>query len=192
MKRRINILSLLFIVVCQTVSYAQQKDSLEMQYNYIDSAPQNADVYFKNEYLGKTPLYFIWKDSIFPGQLKVSAEGYTDHIETIHNAGLIKKFYSLVRIGTKKKSDLVIEDKNLHFEEPRKIFPIVISSLAAIGAGISAFHFKSLALENRDVYEQSGDPGALDKKKKYDIISGISLAVFQLGMGALIYFLLLE
>lgn len=192
MKRKSNILLLVLSLVFQAVVFAQQKDSLEVPYNYIDSSPQNADVYFNNEHLGRTPLFFTWKDSIFPGQLRVTAEGYTDHVETIHNAGLIKKFYSLVRIGTKKKSDLVIEGKNLHFEEPRKIFPIVISSLAAVGAGISAFHFKSLALENRDIYDQSGDPGALDKKKKYDIISGISLAVFQLGMGALIYFLLLE
>jgi len=192
MKRKNKILLLVIAVIFHTVIYAQQKDSLELPYNYVDSAPQNADIYFNNEHLGKTPLFFVWKDSIFPGQLKVSAEGYTTHIETIHSAGLIKRFYNLVKLGSKKDNDLVIDGKNPHFDEPRKIFPIVISSLAAIGAGVSAFHFKSLALENRDIHEQSGDPGALDKKKKYDIISGISLAVFQLGMGALIYFLLLE
>lgn len=163
-----------------------------MPYNYINSSPQNADVYFNNEHMGKTPLYFFWKDSVFPGQLKISAEGYANHIETIQDAASIKRKYSLVRLSGKRNTELVVEGKSPYFEKPRKIFPIVVSSLAAIGAGISAFHFKSLALENRDIYEQSGDQGALDKKRRYDIISGISLAVFQLGLGALIYFLLIE
>lgn len=176
----------------QTVSFSQQQDSLEIPYNYINSTPQNAEVYFNNEFIGNTPLFFTWKDSVFPGQIRVSLRGYSDHLETISSPERINKNYSLVWLKGSRKTDLVKEDKKPYFEKPRKMLPIVLSSLTAIGAGISAFHFKSLALDNRDVYESTGEVGALDRKKKYDIISGVSLALFQVGMGALIYFLLFE
>jgi len=191
LKRKNKIIILMFCLM-QTVSYSQQPDSLEMPYNYINSTPQNAEVYFNNEFIGNTPLFFTWKDSVFPGQIRVSLKGYSDHLETISSPERINKNYSLVWLKGSRKTDLVKEDKKPYFEKPRKMFPIVLSSLTAIGAGISAFHFKSLALDSRDVYESTGDPGALDRKKKYDIISGVSLALFQVGLGALIYFLLFE
>ena len=51
-----------------------------------------------------------------------------------------------------------------------------------------AYYFKSLAVQKKDDYDMTGDPGILDKKKKYDIIGGVSLAVFQAGLFSLIYF----
>jgi hypothetical protein len=190
--KKINKIIILIFCLFQAVSSGQQPDSPEMPYNYINSTPQNAEVYFNNEYIGNTPLFFTWKDSVFPGQIRVSLKGYSDHSETIYSPELINKNYSLVWLKGSRKTGIVTEDKKPYFEKPRKLFPIVLSSLTAVGAGISAFHFKSLALENRDVYDATGDLAALDRKKKYDIISGVSLALFQVGLGALIYFLLLE
>jgi hypothetical protein len=49
-----------------------------------------------------------------------------------------------------------------------------------------------LSNDKYDEYQNTGDASLLDKKRKYDIISGISLAVFQIGLAGLVYFLIIE
>lgn len=171
---------------------AQSADSLRLDYNCINSAPQNAEVYIDDDLIGNTPLYFIWGDSAFPKQIKLSLKGYADFIEQVVNPAQMKKTYTLIPFkGTVTKSQ-VRENKNLYFDKPRKIIPIIASSLFALTAGASAYHFKSLAIDNRVIYELTGDQEALDNEKKYDLISGISVIVFQAGLVALIYFLLID
>ena len=167
-------------------------DSLKIDYNYINSVPQNAEVYINNRLIGNTPLHFKWGDSLFPKQMKIKLKGFADYFESINDYILINKTINLIPVKGSVKLNLVKEDKSTYFDEPRKVIPIVISSLVTAGAGLSAYYFKSLAIENRDFYEDFGDQSALDRKKKYDVISGVSLAVFQLGLGVLVYFLLID
>jgi hypothetical protein len=49
----------------------------------------------------------------------------------------------------------------------------------------------TLANDNYDEYLKTGDRSKLDKTKRYDLFSGISLAAFQAGLAGLIYFLLI-
>jgi hypothetical protein len=192
LKRKINIIAVLFILIGSQVLYAQLNDSLRIDYNYINTIPQNAEVYINDEYIGSTPKFFTWQDSVFPKQLKIKFEGYADYTETVYDASMMNKSYTLIPLTGSRKINLVKEDKATYFNKPRKVVPIVISSLITAGAGAMAYYFKSLAIENRDHYDEFGDTESLDRKKKYDVISGVSLAAFQLGLGALVYFLFID
>lgn len=188
-----NKILFIFLVCWFTASAdAQTADSLRLDYNYFNSVPQNAQIYLNDEFIGNTPLFFNWGDSVFPKQVKITLNGYTDIVENVDNTARISKLYTMIPLKGTRKSDQVSEDKQLYFENPRKLFPVVISSLFTLGAGASAYYFKSLAIDNRDEYNITGDPAALDRKKKYDLLSGISIVVFQAGLGALIYFLLID
>lgn len=167
-------------------------DSLKINYNYINSQPQNADIYINDEHIGGTPRFFMWSDSVFPKQLKIKMKGYADYIETVNDASLLNKTYSLVPLSGTKLPNLVKEDKSTHFHAPRKVVPIVLTGLVTAGAGFAAFYYKSLAIDNRDHYNEFNDQESLDKKKKFDIISGVSIALFQVGFASLMYFLFID
>jgi hypothetical protein len=192
LKRKIKILPFFLLLACPKIIFGQGSDSLKIDYNYVNSSPQNAEVYINSELTGSTPLHFKWADSLFPKQMKIKLKGFADYFENITGYTLINKTVSLIPVGNYSKVNPVKEDKASYFGRPRKVVPIVISSLFAAGAGLCAYYFKSLAIENRDFYEDFGDQSSLDRKKKYDIISGVSLAVFQLGLGVLVYFLFID
>lgn len=175
-----------------TLSSADVHDSLNIDYNYINSIPQNAEIYINDELIGNTPQFFMWSDSVFPKQVKVKMKGYAEYSETVNDAVQLKKTYTLVSLSGSRLPVLVKQDRSPHFHAPRKIAPIVLSGLVTAGAGFAAFWYKSLAIENRDHYNEFNDQESLDKKKKYDIISGVSIAAFQLGFGALMYFLFID
>jgi hypothetical protein len=192
LKLRTEIFFCFLALLCAVSIPAQTADSLRLNYNYINSVPQNAFIFINNGFIGNTPLYFFWSDSTYPKQVKISSKGYADIIELVDSSAVINKTFTLIPLNGTHKLNLVSEEKQLYFEKPRKIIPIIGSALISLGAGASAYHFKSLAIDNRDNYEVTGDPEALDKKKKYDLLSGISIVVFQAGLGALIYFLLID
>lgn len=192
MIRKIKIIITLAVILSGYNLLSQEVDSLRINYNYLNSIPQNAEVYVNDELMGNTPLFFQWKDSTTPKTITVKLKGYSDYTEHMPGNQLINTTFKLIPLKGTGLINPVKEDKATYFNKPRKVVPIVLSSIVAAGAGFSAFYFKSLAIDNRDYYDQYGDPAALDKKKKYDIISGVSLALFQVGLGALFYFLFID
>jgi hypothetical protein len=194
MKILLYILFPFAVILCLSFSaLAQQNDNLTIPYYVIDSNPQNADVYINNDYAGKTPFRILLNDSAdVPVRLKL--KGYLDFSFSISsNENTKYKLVNLLSTGIKKVSaNLVSEDNGHYFNKRKKIIPITLSALFTAGAGISAYYFKSLAIDNLDSYNNSGDASALDRKRKYDIISGVSLGLFQAGFSALLYFLLID
>jgi hypothetical protein len=173
-----------FLCTC----YAQQNDSLIIPYTTIDSRPQNAEVFLNGENVGETPFRILLKDST-EKQITLKKKGYYDFSLRISAAeGPAYKLIRLIPSGGVRPMSLVQEDKQHLFYKPGKIIPIALSVLVTIGAGISAYYFKSLAIENNDSFFTYGDPQAINRKKKYDRISGVSLGVFQLGLAAFLYF----
>ena len=196
LKRNIKILAFLILIVPFT-GYCQDSilvypDSVQIEYNFIDSSPQNASVFVNEEHIGNTPLFFVWKDSAFPKQLKISMKGFPEITETIQNSKLLKMKYSLNPISGKMINEIVKEDKEPYFKTKRKVVPIVLSSIITAGSGIAAFYFKSQASENQKNYDIYGDPAELDKKRNNNLLGGISIAMLQAGFGALMYFLFLD
>jgi hypothetical protein len=173
-----------FLCTC----YAQQNDSLIIPYTTIDSRPQNAEVFLNGGNVGETPFRILLKDST-EKQITLKKKGYFDFTFRISAAeGPVYKLISLVPSGGIKPLNLVQEDKPHLFYKPGKIIPIALSAIITIGSGISAYYFKSLAIENNDSFFTYGDTQAIERKKKYDRISGVSLGVFQLGLAAFLYF----
>jgi hypothetical protein len=192
LQRNNKILIFFLILFGTNWIFGQSNDSLRINYNYINSSPQNASVYIDGEHEGNTPLFFTWKDSIFPKQIKVTMMGYSDYTDVITNGALINKTYSLVPLKGTVKYNPVKEDKSTYFNKPRKVIPIVLSSILTVVGGVSAYYNKNKALDERDRYLLTGNPEALDKHKEYDVLAAVSLVVFQAGLGFLVYYLLID
>jgi PEGA domain-containing protein len=186
----------LSIVVMLTAlnSNAHPADSLAIPYNYINSIPQNAEVYYNDSLIGHTP-FRTYNRLTYPGLIKIKYKGYNDYTYALHvtDTLLNKTFYLVSSLNSRGYGEeLVTENKSSIFKKPRKILPIVAFSAASIGSAVSAYYFKRMANDKYDEYLQNGNQELLDKTKKYDLISGISLAVFQLGLVAVIYFLFID
>ncbi len=190
--KRLNKILICIILLIPFRFYGQEADSIKINYNFIDSNPQNVSVFVNEKYIGNTPLFFEWKDSTLPKTIKIELKGYSGQSENISSYQLINKKYILVSRGNLSIVNIINEDKQTYFNSPRKIVPIVISSIITAGGGIAAYYFKSLASDNQKLFDDFGDAGALDKKKKYDVLGGVSLVVFQAGLGVLLYYLLID
>jgi len=196
LKKNIKILIYL-LVLLPVLSYGQDSasvysDSVKIDYNFIDSYPQNASVFINDEHIGNTPLFFTWKDSTSPKQLRLNLKGFPEISEMIQSNKTLKMKYNLNPVNSKLINDIVKEDKEPYFKTKRKVVPIVLSSILTAGSGIAAFYFKSQASENQKNYDIYGDRAELDKKKDNNLLGGISIVAFQLGFGALMYFLFID
>lgn len=193
LKRKNKLWLLLLAVLFSTALQAQDStNALLMNYNYINSVPQNAAVYVNGSLAGYTPLYLMWSDSTRANEVSIMLEGFAAEKFTVDAGDKVNRSVSLNPTGKTKLLSQVKEGKSTYFAKPRKVVPIVLSSLVALGSGAAAFYYKKLASDNREKFELDGDQDALDKKGKYDVLSGVSLVVFQIGFGALMYYLFLD
>lgn len=191
LKRNFKIL-IFALLLSPLLLQAQEVDSALINYNFIDSYPQNADVFVNDELTGNTPLYFMWRDSTFPKTLKIKYKGFIEESETVNDIGILSKKFILKPTGSNLMKNPVKADKNTHFESKRKVFPVILSSLVTAGSGIAAFYFKSEASKNQKNYDIFGDPAELDKKRDNNLIGNLSIVALQLGFGALMYFLFID
>jgi hypothetical protein len=188
---------LLLLSIVSTLSFSQDKDSLTINYNLINSVPQDAGVYFNGNYIGNTPYRFIFgaSDSANGIDVVLKLKGYTDFSFKVTKDYLpLNKTVNLVYSGKKQSlhNDIVIENKSSQFKSPRKFVPIVISSVVAASGAILGYVFKTKANDFYDEYVETGDRSKLDETKKYDLYSALSLVAFQAGFTVLIYYLLIQ
>ncbi len=191
----LKIISVSFILF--TVLSAYSQDSLTINYSYINSIPQNAKVYLNDTLAGETPFRFTAEqtNTTKPLNIVIKLEGYIDYSISITSSELpLNKTITLVPINklSLKKEQTVIEDKNNYFKTPRKIVPIVVTSVISAGSGILSYYYKKLANERYDEYLATGNRDKFDDTKKYDLYSGIFLAAFQVALAGLLYFLLID
>ncbi len=177
--------------------YAQSGDSLKIDYNFINSVPQNAEVYLNDKLQGETPFRFTKEsvDTLNSVNITLKLKDYIDYSFTLNTSDMpVNKTINLVpknKLSLKEENN-VEENSVDYFKTPRKIVPIVVTSVVSAGSGVLSYYFKKLADDNYDEYLATGNRDKFDKTKKYDIYSGIFLAAFQVGFAALIYFLLLD
>jgi hypothetical protein len=194
------ILKILFLLLAGSIfrlNLYAQSDSLKIDYGFINSIPQNAEVYVNGRHWGETPFRFTKAsiDSLSSVNITIKLKDYIDYSFTLNVSEMpVNKTITLVpknKLSLKEESS-VEENTVNYFKTPRKIIPIVISSAVTAGSGILSYYFKKLADDNYDEYLATGNRDKFDKTKKYDIYSGVFLAAFQVGFAALIYFLLLD
>lgn len=189
---------IVLLILIGSLSFSQEKDSLTINYNLINSIPQDAGIYFNGNYMGNTPYRFMFSpaDSANGIAVVLKMKGYVDFSFKVNKEDQpLNKTINLISAGknsTVKDKKLVIENKSSLFKSPRKLVPIALSSLVAGSGAILGFVFKSKANDLYDEYVNTGNRSKLDDTKKYDLYSGLSLAAFQVGFTALIYFLLIK
>ena len=187
------IIILVSVIVFSFEVRAQAGDSLTIGYSYINSFPQNSHVFLGDSLIGFTPLYFIFNKDTKPGaDITIKYKGYMDYTFKTEGEEKINKTVTLYPIGKVTVQNPVHENKSQLFSRPRKVVPIVITSILTAGTGILSYYFKKLANDNSDQFDITGDQAALDRKKKYDLISGVSLGAFQVSFAGLLYFLFID
>lgn len=196
-----RIFQILLLVIAGNIfclnSFAQNGDSLKIDYNYINSVPQNAEVYLNDKLSGETPFRFPKQsvDTLNSVTVTLKLKGYIDYSFNLPASDMpVNKTINLVpKNKLTVKDDSKVEENTVNFfKTPRKIIPIVVTSVISAGSGVLSYYFKKLADENYDEYLATGNRDKFDKTKKYDVYSGVFLAAFQIGFAALIYFLLID
>ena len=199
MRKNKNFISGIVLLLCLAASgtYAQNEDSLTIDYNYINSIPQNAQVYLNDSLAGETPFRFInyTFDSLKGLKITIILKGYADYFFNVTEKDFpLNKTIELVPLNKLSliNNSPVRENDNDFFKSPRKVVPIVVTSAITAGSGVFSYYFKKLANENYDEYLATGNRKNFDRTKKYDLYSGLCLAAFQIGFAVLIYFLLID
>jgi hypothetical protein len=188
-KKTVNKYLFILYWIFPVLIFSQESDSLRIDYNYINSIPQNADLYINGIFAGQTPFHFKTDTTAALLNITIKLYGYAD-ISYIpgKDEKKINKTFKMIPVIKGIKNETVQKDISTSFKNPVKILPMFISSVITAGSAALAYYYKSLSIEKNDEYEQTGDPAALENKKKYDVIGGVSLIVFQLAFAALIYF----
>jgi len=165
----------------QTLLNPSQKDSLKlepdlwMKETLLNSSPQDAYVFYKDSLIGNTPLF------IQTGfrNLTLRKHGYDD-ISILSDNLTPGKIIMMNYNGQEKEKTFFQKD----------IFKILTAGIIVLG-GTTAY-FKLKADNKFEEYEFTGNSKLLDDTRKYDLISGISMAALQINFGLLLYYFLIE
>ncbi len=187
MKKLILFILLIFL----QVKLFSQEDSLEIKYNYINSIPQNAEVFINGEYNGNTPCRF-------PVDVKINSclikkDGYKDEQRSFSESReSISQTFVLIKKNNLANEKLVLSKSPFTLKPRRKIIPVILSSLITAGSIGLSYYFKDKANTHNELYTFSGDQSELDKVKKFDLYSGVFLGAFQVSFIGLIYFFMVD
>lgn len=140
----------------------------------LETIPSDVYVYSNDSLIGFTPI----KIPATIQEIKLSKPGYVQ---------------KEIKIEQKPLQIVQLEFNGIIKSEPfvkSTLFKVLTGSAIALGA-VTAY-FKLKADDKFDEYRFSGDRKFLDETNRYDTISGISLALFQINFGYIIYRILAE
>ena len=184
---------IIFIIfILQTECYAQQdtlimKDTIETDYYYFfNSNPFNANVLYKDSLIGITPLRFYSSEKL-GGNIVFKKTDFKDLTFDLKNYNFEKGIE--VNLDKIYNFNLVEKDRLSQFKTKRNYGLIIGTGLVTLLGGFSAVRFKNIANNSYDNYQITLNNSDLDKSNKYDIYSGIGLAVMQIAFIGFIYFL---
>lgn len=183
---RIIFICLTYLFLSQSLSFAQEgKDTLELPIKifFINSIPHNAEIYFNNRTIGLTPLR-IYSDSLLNKQLTLKKASYFD------TTFILKSNNLLIELRPEKnKEEIVKTNYHRYFKKQKNFVLIGGVTLLALGNGISSYLLKNKANDYYNEYINTLDRDFLDKSRKYDIYSGITLTLMQAGLAYAVYLL---
>jgi hypothetical protein len=155
-------------------------DDIHLRYNFkshvlLKSDPGDATVFAGDSLIGYTPLF------IHQGinRLRLEKNGYES------------KMISYSDIGPDKnvQLDFIGEIDNESFVD-KPLFKILAGSMFVLGA-VTAY-YKLEADDSFEEYGITGDQALLDRTERFDTISGITFAAFQINFAALLYLILVD
>lgn len=142
-------------------------------FRYLNTSPQDASVFVKDSLIGYTPL-FINSDI---KRIELKKGGYEEKKVIPKNLSLNKK--------TSLDFNGITPHKRFY---QRDIFKYLLGSIVVLGGATAYFKLKA---DNRfSEYQATGLKSKLDLTKKYDLISGLTMACLEINFGILIYYFL--
>jgi len=148
----------------------------------ITSDPGGAEIRFGDSTLGRTPMFAL----LPPGAVTLSAirAGCLDR-QFLVPAGLGSYHAVMTPVG----AAATLEDPLRGAVGGSSATLIVAGSVAVVSGALSAY-LKTRADNYYDDYRISGDGATLDRVRRYDLLSGITLGVTELSLGYFIMELL--
>ncbi len=189
---KIVLISGAFLLILNFKLQARDLDSIPEGYFYfINSSPFNAEVYYKDSLLGLTPVRFFSEIKI-EGNIILKKKGYEDFVFDMKQYNFEKGTEIILNSLFPKEEKIVIKNKNINLIEKRNLKGILASAIVSLTTGALAYNSKEKANDFYNLYLENRNQDNLDKSRKYDVYSGISLAIMQVSIAALIYFLFLD
>jgi len=173
-------------------SFAQNNDSTKTKYLYfINSTPFNAEVHYRDSLLGLTPVRFVTEEKL-TGKIFLKKQGYENSEFDLSGYNFESGTNVFLKSLTVQEEKIILKDSRTGFVKKRDLPGILVSGLLAVTGGALAYNNKEKANDFYSQYISYGDRNNLDKSRRYDIYYGLSLALMQVSVGGLIYFLFLE
>jgi len=189
---KIIFLSGIFILFIAPASRSQVQDSTEKRFLYfINSNPFNAEVFYGDSLLGLTPVRFT-SNEILTGNIFLKKKGYKEETFNLNEYNFEKGINVYLKSLFSVEEKIVIKDKGINFTKKRSLTGILASGFVALSSGLLAYTAKEKANDFYNQYLDNRIQDNLDKSNKYDLYSGISLALMQVSVVGLIYFLFLQ
>jgi len=151
---------------------------------HITSEPYGADVRARDSLVGTTPMILtIGHPNEF---VAIAKRGFTaTRVALQPTDGEVHVDLQSVPGGGSTQPSMYLSTQH-----SRNSLPIYLTTGASVLAGATAAYFKIKADRYYSNYQNSNDPAALDRTKKFDVFSGVALAVSQINFVALAYLLL--
>ncbi|MBI5021601.1 MAG: hypothetical protein HZB59_09205 [Ignavibacteriales bacterium] len=149
----------------------------------IFTEPFNAAVYKNDLLVGRTPMTIgEWEKDM---KIKLTLNGYRDStISIVTNEFLPKIFLQQLTPPDGKSNPIFLDSDGTD-----KLLPVYIAGGTAIVSGVTAAYYKIQADKFYKEYRSSKNNQLLDRVKRFDTVSGISLAVSQVSIAILSYLL---
>ncbi|MEX1139801.1 MAG: PEGA domain-containing protein [Bacteroidota bacterium] len=148
------------------------------------TVPSGVNVLYEGRSLGTTPLFY--KSSVpLSKELVLQRDGY----RTLElQPGSIRGFVAM------KALDASVTASEMAFassiEKSASPWVEYVTGAGIVVSGVAAAYFKHQATKNFDNYRATGNPSALDKTRRYDDYSAVSLVITQASFAFLTYLLL--
>jgi hypothetical protein len=191
LNRILILLGIIIIISCCPLK-AQTGDSTSFRYYYfINSNPFNAEVFYKDSLLGLTPVRFATSDKL-SGKIILRKKGYREETVNLDDYNFDKGVEVLLKPAIADEERIVLKNYGTSFVKKRSLTGILTSGIVAIASGTIAYTAKEKANDLYNTYIVTRNQNDLNKVNRYDLYSGISLALMQVSVAALIYFLFLQ
>jgi hypothetical protein len=153
---------------------------------HVASDPGGAEIFLGDSIVAVTPAFLT--DRYRGRPLFVRAAGHEEELLVLpESSGVV-----YVRLRPDPTGKELPPGPLITESQQQDMLPVYLSSGTAILSGVAAAYFKIKADSYYNDYRESGDPALLDRVHRYDTISGVSLVVSQVSIGALAYLLLLR
>lgn len=152
---------------------------------YVRTVPSDAAVYRHGQLIGRTPLS-ISVDSDMDS-LRISKPGYEQQYLGLQ--GLESQQFNIILIPL---PNFEISEE-VRSSEPAFRLPatrILLAGSVGLTAGITAVLLKEQADRHYNLYSEQGKQSSLDTSRRYDLFSGIALAILELSIAYLLFELL--